>query len=264
MRLELEESIRSGLDADEFILHYQPQVDLRTGDIIGLEALCRWSRANGDIVPPDIFIPAAEEAGLIIQLSEDIIRKAAIDAKRLPSDHGINTKVAINISPRHFHYANLLNYLKSTLESYDISPQQIEIEITEVAAMDNIIEAIDTMRAIKNIGITISIDDFGTGFSSLSYLRTFPIDTLKIDRSFITDMETSPANKSIVRAIVELAHTLNLKVVAEGVETRSQLAELTRMDCDYIQGYIYSRPVDIDQAIELIKHPHAEWYNLEG
>ncbi len=262
-RLELEESIRHGLDADEFFLHYQPQVDFRTGEIIGLEALCRWNRADGDIVPPDVFIPAAEETGLIIQLSEDIIGKAAIDAKRLSSDHGIMTKIAINISPRHFRHSNLLDYLKSTLESYDILPQQIEIEITEVAAMDNVIEAIDTMRAIKDTGITISIDDFGTGFSSLSYLRTFPIDTLKIDRSFITAMKKSPANKSIVRAIVDLAHTLNLKVVAEGVETRSQLAELARMECDYIQGYIYSRPVDIDQAIALIKHPNAKWYKFE-
>jgi diguanylate cyclase (GGDEF)-like protein/PAS domain S-box-containing protein len=253
-RLELEQDIRNALKNEEFILYYQPKVNLHTGDIVGMEALVRWDRNGQGIVTPNKFIPIAEETGLIIPMGSQIIHKATEQTSIWVNEHLLEHKVAINISAKQFRQADLLQYLQLTLAEFNLSADNIEIEITEAAVMENTDEAIATMKKIKDIGMTLAIDDFGTGYSSLSYLKKFPIDTLKIDMSFIKDMGSSEVNKSIVSTIINLAHTLKLNVVAEGVEHQHQADTLLEMDCDIIQGYLFSKPVTVGEMSELLKN----------
>ncbi len=262
-RLELEEDIRTALKNNDFILYYQPQVDIQTGEIVGMEALVRWNRNGNGIVAPNIFIPIAEETGLIIPLGSQIIHKAAEQTSVWIKDHLLDHKVAINISARQFKQLNFLDQLKSTLDEFNLPASNIEIEITEATVMENTDEAIATMKKVKDLGITIAMDDFGTGYSSLSYLRKFPIDTLKIDMSFIRGMESSDVNKSIVQTIIDLAHTLKLNVVAEGVEHQHQTNALLNMNCDVVQGYLYSKPVAETEMTKLLKN-HTKFFNTKN
>jgi diguanylate cyclase (GGDEF)-like protein/PAS domain S-box-containing protein len=252
-RLKLEEDIRTALRNEEFILHYQPKIDIHTGNIVGMEALARWNRNGSGIVAPNMFIPIAEETGLIIPIGSQILHKAAEqisiwDKEKLP-EH----KVAINISAKQFKQTDFLDQLKLTIDEFKLAAENIEIEITEAAIMENTEASIETMKKIKDLGITIAMDDFGTGYSSLSYLKKFPIDTLKIDMSFIRDMESSDMNKSIVKTIIDLAHTLKLNVVAEGVEHQHQTDTLLDMNCDVVQGYLYSKPIPAEEMSDLLK-----------
>jgi diguanylate cyclase (GGDEF)-like protein/PAS domain S-box-containing protein len=253
-RLELEEALRNALIRDEFILHYQPKININTGKIVGMESLVRWKRDGNHLVGPNIFIPAAEDTGLIVPIGKQIIHQAVQQTAAWVDDHLLQDKIAINISAKQFRQVDLLDYIKSTLEEFNLSPEYLEIEITEAAVMENTDEAISTMKRIKDFGITLAMDDFGTGYSSLSYLKKFPIDALKIDMSFIKDMESSEVNKSIVKTIIDLAHTLKLEVVAEGVEQQHQADLLSEMNCDLIQGYLCSKPVESNAMTRLLEN----------
>jgi diguanylate cyclase (GGDEF)-like protein/PAS domain S-box-containing protein len=259
-RLKLEEDIRTALKNEEFIIYYQPKVDIHTGDIVGMEALARWNRNGSGIVSPNEFIPIAEETGLIIPIGSQILYKAAEQISTWNKANIDRHKVAINISAKQFNQPDFLKQLEVTLDNFKLAADNIEIEITEAAIMENIDAAIKTMNEIKDLGITIAMDDFGTGYSSLSYLKIFPIDTLKIDMSFIRDMESSEVNKSIVKTIIDLAHTLKLNVVAEGVEHQHQTNTLLAMDCDVVQGYLYSKPVPEEEMSALLKN-HTNFFN---
>jgi len=252
-RLELEEALQASLKTEDFILHYQPKVNLHSGEVLGMEALVRWNKNGNSLIPPNDFIPIAEKTGLIIPIGKKIIHQAVQQTKYWVDNNLLNGKVAINVSANQFRKGNFLHDLKSIINEFDLPTEHLEIEITEAVVMGDVEQAIDIMNEIKNYGITIAMDDFGTGYSSLSYLKKFPIDTLKIDMSFIKDMQLSETNMSIVRTIIDLAHTLKLDVVAEGVETELQATLLREMGCDLMQGYLFSRPLDTDGLSKLLE-----------
>ncbi len=252
-RQELEEGLRDALLNDEFILHYQPQVDLQTGEIVGLEALTRWNRIGNGLIPPNRFIPLAEETGLIIPIGKQILSKAVLQAKDWTQNKLLRNRVAVNISPKQFRQPDFFESIKNELDEANLNPEYLEIELTEAALMENTNEVITIMNELKDYGVKLAIDDFGTGYSSLSYLKEFPIDTLKIDMLFIRDMGLSEINKSIVKAIIDLAHTLNMEVVAEGIEKQSQVNTLREMNCNIIQGYLFSKPLEHDDITEMLQ-----------
>ncbi len=252
-RLKLEESLHQALINDEFTLHYQPKFDVCTHTIAGMEALVRWNKNGEGLILPGEFIPTAEETGLILPLGNTITSKVIQQTKQWTERNLFNDTVAINISPQQFRQPNFLENIQIALEEANLSPEYIEIEITEAAVMENLSDAIVTMKKIKGCGIKLAMDDFGTGYSSLSYLSKFPIDVLKIDRSFINDMLLTETNRNIVKTIIDLAHILNLKVVAEGVEKDSQANILQEMGCDFIQGFLYSKPLEVNELEELLK-----------
>lgn len=262
-RLLLEENIRNALSQDEFLLHYQPKVNMLSGEMVGMEALARWDKNGSGLIPPNVFIPVAEETGLIVPLGNQIINKAIKQTKILIENNLLNHRVAINMSAKQFRESNLVENIEICLAEYNMSAEYLEIEITEATVMDDISEAINIMRKLKNIGITLAMDDFGTGYSSLSYLKKLPFDTLKIDMSFINDMEESEVNTSIVNTIIDLAHSLKLEVVAEGVEQGHQALVLREMDCDIIQGYLFSKPLNFDDITELLKI-NSNLYDMES
>lgn len=242
-QLTLENSLRRALKRQEFVLQYQPQVDLRTGCIVGAEALVRWEVPGYGLVPPAEFIPLAEETGLIVPMGEWVLR-AACEQHRTWRQSGLPPlSVAVNLSARQFQDRDLVHTIGRVTQAVGIDPHYLELEITESYAMRNADYTMSILRELKEKGIRLSIDDFGTGYSSLSYLKQFPIDTLKIDRSFVKDLSTDPDDAAIASAIIVLAHNLRLEVVAEGVETLEQLAILRRQQCDRMQGYLFSRPV---------------------
>ena len=249
----LEEALRHAILNDEIILNYQPQIKLSSGHIIGMEVLCRWQKANHAIISPADFIPIAEETGLIFPLT-DIVMKGAVSMIKYWLDKGIyEYKIAVNVTARQFMQTNIINTLDSIVNEFKLPPEHLEIEITEAAVMEHVDQVIDTMKQIKDRGITVAIDDFGTGYSSLSYLKKFPIDKLKIDKSFIHDMDDSLMNKNIVRSIIELGHNLDLEIVAEGVETFNQVQMLSELECDILQGFYFSKPVTNEEMEELLK-----------
>jgi diguanylate cyclase (GGDEF)-like protein len=247
---ELEEALRNAIYNHEFILHYQPKFDLHSGKSLGMEALARWNRPNNGLVAPNLFIPIAEETGLIIPMGKQILDQAISQTKVLIDKHIFDGKLAVNISARQFEDKDLLNNIKSLLEKHNLSPENLEIELTEAAVMNETEDAISTLKEIRDAGISIAMDDFGTGYSSLSYLKKFPLNTLKIDMSFIRDMDQSEENKSIVKSIIDLSHILKLNVVAEGIETEEQAKILTDMGCDVAQGYYFSKPLDFNKISE--------------
>lgn len=254
LRLELEGELRQSINRNEFILFYQPKVDLQEGVIVGMEALVRWNNQNKGIVAPNHFIPIAEETGLIVPIGNIVLHQAATHTKGWFNKKLFNNKVAVNISARQFKQEDLLFQIDRILDETRLAPEYLELELTEAAVIQNMDMTINIMSKIKDRGITLALDDFGTGYSSLSYLKKFPIDTLKIDMSFIRDMQQSEANKNIVNSIIELAHSLKLKVVAEGVETLEQAHVLAAMECDIMQGYLFSKPLDNQDFESLLKN----------
>ena len=242
--LALETALRNALEQEDFQLYYQPQVDIVSRKVIGMEALIRWNHPTQGMIPPDRFIPLAEKTGLIVPIGEWVMREACRQGVRLP---GI--KMAVNLSARQFHQDNLAEIIRQILDDTGMPPADLELEITESALIYDVESAIDTMAQLVDLGVSVSLDDFGTGYSSLSYLKRFPIDTLKIDKSFINEVSTDPGSEVIVNTIIVMAHSLGLKVIAEGVETEAQLAMLQERNCDQAQGYLFARPLPYEEAI---------------
>ena len=243
IRLSLENNLRHALERNEFRLHYQPQVDIHTGRVMGMEALIRWLRPNDEMIPPNQFIPLMEETGLIIPVGQWVLQTACAQMRAWLNAGLPPLPVAVNISPRQLWHGDLPSTIFSLLQDTNLPPSLLELEITEGILMEHTQVNSSTLSDLKAMGITISIDDFGTGYSSLSYLKRFPIDTLKIDQSFVRDITTDSDDAAIATAIIELAHRLRRTVIAEGVETTAQLEFLRAHDCDEIQGYLISRPL---------------------
>jgi len=251
-RLSLEVSLRGALERDELLLHYQPRVEVKTGKIVGVEALVRWQHPELGRIPPFEFIPLAEETGLIVPIGEWIMHAACAQNKRW-QDAGISPiRMSVNLSAVQFRQRDLYESVTRILGATRLDPQWLEFELTESILMRDAESAVKLLERFKSLGVHLSIDDFGTGYSSLSYLKRFPIDALKIDQSFVREMTSSSDDAALVTAIILMGRSLRLRVVAEGVETRSQLGLLRILQCDEIQGYLVSRPVAADELTKLL------------
>jgi diguanylate cyclase (GGDEF)-like protein len=249
--MELENGLRYALERQEFVLAYQPQVDLRTGQIVGAEALLRWP--HGGNLSPSIFIPVAEKSDLILPIDEWVLRAACAQAASWRGAGFEALRIAVNLSARQFSQKDLAGMVKGVLEDTGFDPSGLEIEITESTLMRDAESAERTLHELKSMGIRISIDDFGTGYSSLGYLKSFPFDVLKIDRMFVKDITVDSKNAAITMAMIQMAHDLNLIVIAEGVETAGELLFLQLHQCDLIQGYLFSTPVPVAEFESLMK-----------
>ncbi|MBU5637113.1 EAL domain-containing protein [Geomonas sp. Red69] len=256
-RLAIENSLRSAVANDQFVLHYQPQVEPASGRLVGLEALVRWQNPDDGLVFPDRFIPVAEETGLILEIGRHVFEKACQQAVRWREAGLPPVKIAVNLSARQLRQPDLPEMLSEIMKNCGADPGMIELEVTESMTMERPVESVRILGALKAMGIGLAIDDFGTGYSSLSYLKLFPVDKLKIDRSFVKDIEVDPDDAAIASATIAMAHTLGKKVVAEGVETEAQLEFLVRHGCDIIQGYLFSKPLSAEDA-ELYQAKLAE------
>ena len=256
-RLALENHLRKALERDEFILYYQPQFDILTEEIIGVEALIRWKHQELGMVSPADFIPLAEETGLIIQIDEWVMRTACVQLRRWQGDGLPDITVSVNLSGQHFIRENLLETVAGIIKETGLDPRFLELELTEGVVMKNAKETVSTLRALKEMGLHIAIDDFGTGYSSLSYLKRFPIDTLKIDRSFVQEITTDSDSAAITNAIIAMAHSLKLRVLAEGVETEEQLAFLRDHGCHALQGFLFSKPLPYDELVRFYRERRA-------
>ncbi|OIP13984.1 MAG: hypothetical protein AUK53_05765 [Betaproteobacteria bacterium CG2_30_59_46] len=255
-RLRLETDLRHATERNELFVLYQPQADISVRRIVGAEALVRWQHPGLGLIPPMEFIPIAEESGLIVQVGEWVLR-AVCRQNKAWQDAGLPpVRVAVNLSPLQFRQQDLFAVVSAALKESGLEPQYLELELTESIFMEDIEAAIVTLRQIKNLGVALSIDDFGTGFSSLSYLKRFPIDTLKIDQSFVRDSPGNPDDSAIVEAIIAMAHSLKLKAIAEGEETEQQLAFLRERGCEMMQGYLCARPLAPDQFAEILVTHH--------
>lgn len=262
-RLSLENALRNAIINDEFILHYQPKVDMRNGEIKGVEALIRWQHPELGMMQPNKFIPIAEESNLIIPIGEWVINEATKQMKRW-SDEGINIAMSVNISTVQLNKQNVSYIIKKYITENKCIASNLEIEITETSIIDAHDKATNVLNEIKALGVQISMDDFGIGYSSFSYLRNLPIDVLKIDRSFVRDITTDQDDAAIISAILAMAHTLNLEVVAEGVETLEQLHFLHEKKCDIVQGYLISRPLPANELkTTLINKKRINIFNAE-
>ena len=252
-RLELENSLRHALERDEFRVYYQPRVDVASGRIIGAEALIRWDCPGKGLIPPDRFISIAEETGLIIPIGQWILQEACRQNRAWQRAGLPSISVSVNLSPIQFRHAGLVQSVADALQQAELDPAWLELELTESFVMHDAERINVAMQALKALGVDIAVDDFGTGYSSLSYLKRFPVDRLKVDKSFVRDIDNDPDDAAIVRAIITLGHALGLKVVAEGVETHAHLAFLQQHGCDELQGYYFSRPVPAAEMEALLR-----------
>ncbi|MFC4931067.1 bifunctional diguanylate cyclase/phosphodiesterase [Massilia sp. GCM10023247] len=252
-RVRIEGALRNALERDEFVLYYQPQVDIKSGKIVGMEALLRWQHPELGMVPPGRFIGIAEDTGLVVPIGAWVLRTACAQNKAWHDAGYDKLRVAVNLSARQFGAPDLLEGLEAVLRDTGLEPKYLEIELTESLFMSDITPAVDLLHRMKALGVNLSIDDFGTGYSSLSYLSRFPIDVLKIDRSFVADITRDANDEAIVTSIIALAHNLKLAVIAEGVETAEQLDYLRRHGCDEMQGYYFSKPLAGPQFEQLLR-----------
>lgn len=250
-RLALESSLRRAIQNEEFLIHYQPRVSVDSLAITGVEALVRWQHPQFGLISPSEFIPLAEDTGLIVPIGEWVLRTACLQGQRWRDQGFAPIQIGVNISARQFHDQDLTQTVIRILEETGWSPKYLELELTESSIMQNAEFAAGMLTRLKNMGINISIDDFGTGFSSLGSLKRLPIDALKIDQSFVREATTDPDDAALVMAIITLAHNLRLRVVAEGVETEDQLRFLQLLRCDEIQGYFFSKPLPADRLVSL-------------
>jgi len=250
--LLLEQGLRHAVERNELLLHYQPQVNLRSGEIIGTEALIRWQNPERGMISPLHFIPLAEESGLIIPIGAWVLRTACRQAKTW-HDQGNRLIMAVNISARQFQHPGFIDLVEEILAETGLPAEYLELEITESVAMHDAERTTATLHALRAVGIHLSIDDFGTGFSSLAYLRRFPLSKLKVDQSFVRNLNVSEHDTSIARTVILLGHSLKLTVIAEGVETKEQLDVLRHMGCEEMQGYYFSRPVPAADLSALLK-----------
>ncbi len=248
-KLELEAAMRRALERGEFIVHYQPQVCLNSGRVVGVEALLRWTDPVRGPVSPSHFIPVAEETGLIVPLGEWVLRTACRDATRLQQLTGVPLHLSVNLSPRQFRQTNLHGMIEKALADSGFDPRCLELEITEGVLMDSSEETAERLQRLRALGLAFAVDDFGTGYSSLSYITRFPIDTLKIDRSFVSRLPDSPGDAAVAQTIIALAHSLRIKVVAEGVETEPQLDFLRARRCDVGQGFRFGKGGTVEELL---------------
>ncbi|HUV04279.1 MAG TPA: EAL domain-containing protein [Armatimonadota bacterium] len=252
-RVKLQSGLRRALERGEFLLHYQPRVDLKTGEMLGAEALLRWQHPELGLLAPAQFIPLAEETGDIVPIGEWVLRTACAQNKAWQEAGFSLVDIAVNVSAVQFQQGDLVAAVKGALDETGLEPCYLSLELTESILMRNPETAATVLRDLKEVGVQISIDDFGTGHSSLSYLKRFPTDAVKIDQTFVKDITSDPDDAAIAGAMVAMAHSLSLKVVAEGVETLGQLAFLRSLNCDEMQGYFISRPVPADEFIEALQ-----------
>ncbi|MBC8006956.1 MAG: EAL domain-containing protein, partial [Prolixibacteraceae bacterium] len=264
-RHRLETELRVALEQNQFVLHYQPQSDIRGGRLVGMEALIRWQHPQRGLVPPASFIPVAEESGLIELIGRWALRTACEQIRNWQEAGLPIVKIAVNISARQFNSPkDFADEVTRVLNSVGLDPRYLELEMTESMLLKNVDENIAVLRRLGKLGTSLAVDDFGTGYSSLAYLKQLPIDTLKIDRTFVRDIESDADDAAIIKAIIAMAHSLGLRVTAEGVETQGQLTALQKLRCDHYQGYLMSRPVPADdfsqrflQPVEAVSHRTA-------
>lgn len=247
----------NALSYGEFRIFYQPVVDLQNGKVVGLEALCRWPQRDDTWAPPEQFISQAETSGFIVQLGDWVLRTAVEQVRRWQQHFNTDLLLAVNLSGRQFLHYNLVKSIEDAMRSVQYHPKTLEFEITESVAMHNAEDSIGIMRQLKSIGIALALDDFGTGYSSLAYLKRFPIDKLKIDRTFVRDIPDDANDLAIVSAIIAMAHALGLKVQAEGVETEAQMEFLRDCGCEYAQGYLFGRALPGDDFEGLLSDQRA-------
>lgn len=250
--LLLETKLHQALKKDSFELHYQPKINLKTNKMTGMEALLRWYDPELGHMSPDRFIPFAEECGLINDIGIWVLRKASAQARTWNAIHNSNLRVAVNISPIHISTSGFVDMVQEVIAETKINPHFLEIEITEMSMLDYTEDLLNTINQLRALGITISIDDFGTGYSSLNYLKTFPVDVLKIDRAFVRDIVPEKSGIAMISAMISLAHALNLQVVAEGVEEEAELNVLREYGCEFVQGYYFSKPLSVEDFTQLI------------
>jgi predicted signal transduction protein with EAL and GGDEF domain len=251
-RLKVEEQLHGALERNEFQLYYQPILDIAKREIIGAESLLRWNNPILGNVSPDEFIPITEQTGQIVPLGQFVIEQALCMTSQWQKQFEKPFKVAINISPRQFRDPNLIKQIKSVLNQCKIASRSVVLEITEGVLMSGHTYIDNALTELNKLGMTITMDDFGTGYSSLSYLRRYPFGNLKIDRSFIKDVTTDPADKELVNAAIAMAHGLGITVVAEGVETEDQLDYLEQLGCDMAQGFLFSKPVPVEEMERML------------
>jgi diguanylate cyclase (GGDEF)-like protein len=251
-RQVIENRLRGALQRNELFLVYQPQMNIETGDIVGLEALIRWNHPERGVLAPCHFIPLAEETGLIIPVGEWVLRTACIQNKRWQEDGLRPVRVAVNISGRQFKHVAIVDTVRQALEESGLEPRYLDLELTESTVMDEPTSVVPILNSLQELGVGLSIDDFGTGYSSLSCLKHFPIDRLKIDRSFISDICSAPDDSAIAEAIILMAKSLRLEVVAEGVEHRQQLDFLKSRNCFSMQGFYFSKPLSVEKCTEFL------------
>ncbi|NNG21668.1 putative bifunctional diguanylate cyclase/phosphodiesterase [Telluria aromaticivorans] len=263
-RLTLESHLRRALAQDELFVQYQPQVDLRSGQLSGFEALVRWRHPEFGTIGPDEFIPIAEETGLIVPIGEWVLRTAVTQLVAWREEGLPLVPMAVNLSARQFLQSDVLGTIRRLLEETGMAAESLELELTESVSMADPARSIVVMQGLGDLGLSLSIDDFGTGYSSFTYLKRLPIDKLKIDKSFVQDMAHSAESNAIVQAIVAMSHRLQLRVIAEGVETADQVAALRKADCDQIQGYYYSRPLAAQDCAAFIRRFGVESTGRSG
>ena len=261
-RLRTEYEIRQAIEENQFELFYQPKVDLNTQQIVAVESLIRWNHPTRGLLAPNEFIPIAEETGSIIDIGAWVIEAACIACRQIQESTGQAIDVAVNISPRQFRDPNLVNNMRRSIREQGLNPNNIEAEITETMLMQDVEAAHNTVVRLTELGIQLAIDDFGTGYSSLNYLRRFPIDTVKIDRSFVMELPDNKDDMAITKAVIAMAHQLKMAVVAEGVETREQMEFLQSQDCEYAQGYLFSKPIPFAEIVALIKQLNQQSKSL--
>lgn len=262
-RMVLENNLYKALQREEFLLYYQPQLDITKGEIVGMEALIRWQSGQKGLIRPDQFIPVAEETGLIFQIGEWVLRTACQQNKLWQKAGLPPIRIAVNLSARQFQQQDLVKTIAKVLNETGLEPEYLEIEITESIAIQDVDFTIAVLHSLRSMGIHISMDDFGIGYSSLWSLKRFPLDKLKIDRSFIHDFICNPKDTAIITAIIDLGHALNLKLIAEGVETTEQLQFLRSINCDGIQGYLFSPPISSKGATEILINPTKTLLKLD-
>ena len=256
-RLKMETDLRYALDRNELCLHYQPKLDVATGRIAGVEALVRWNHPELGMLAPMRFIPVAEETGLIVPIGRWVLRTACAQNMEWQRQGLPPLSMVINVSPRQFSDESLLSDIDQALADSGMDAKQLQIEITESMVMLNVERAIGVLDEIQSRGVRLAIDDFGTGYSSMSMMKRFPIDTIKIDRSFVRDLPRNSEDKAIAEAIIGMGKALGLTIVAEGVETAEQDDFLRKNYCDEIQGFLFSKPVTADKIAELVRLPHV-------
>ena len=259
-RLALGRDLHQAICNDEFFLEFQPQIDLRKGRVAGLEALLRWRHPQRGLIPPNRFIPIAEKTGLIVPLGEWVLRRACATATRLQEETGQALVMAVNVSAVQMRVPDFAATVLSILRESGAAPEALELELTESVLMQRTPQVESTLEQLHQGGVRVSVDDFGTGYSSMAYLRQFAVDKLKIDRSFLAEVETNAGDAAIVSAIIALGNKLGLQVLAEGVERRQQIEFLRRNGCDRAQGYYFSRPVPADDLADLLR---STWHKID-